>query len=46
MSNYEMSPADKHKSMNGEVSQGNYLVNAKERHSERKQRERGSELSP
>ena len=33
-----MSPVDKHKSVNGEAHQGNYLVNAKERHSERKQK--------
>ena len=43
MKEFEMSPTDKHKSMNGEASQGNYLVNAKERNSERKQRV--SELS-
>lgn len=34
----EMSPMDKVKSIRGEDNQGNYLVNAKERHSEKKQR--------
>lgn len=35
-----MSPLDRHKSVNGEAFQGNYLVNAKERHSERKKQRR------
>lgn len=34
----DMSPIDKIKSIRGEDNQGNYLVNAKERHSEKKQR--------
>lgn len=34
----EMSPIDKIKASRGEDNQGNYLVNAKERHSEKKQR--------
>ena len=34
--NLEMSPLDKLKSVNGEFSQGNYLIQAKERHSEKK----------
>lgn len=38
MKEHNMSPLDKHKSINGEAYQGNYLVNAKERHSERKQK--------
>ena len=33
----DMSPIDRLKSVKGEASQGNYLVNAKERHSEKKQ---------
>ena len=32
----EMSPIDKLKSVKGEAHQGNYLINAKERHSEKK----------
>ena len=32
----DMSPADRLKSVKGEASQGNYLVSAKERHSEKK----------
>lgn len=31
-----MSPLDKMKSVKGEAHQGNYLINAKERHSEKK----------
>jgi hypothetical protein len=31
-----MSPVDKMKSVKGEAHQGNYLINAKERHSEKK----------
>jgi len=34
----DMSPIDKLKSVKGEAFQGNYLVNAKERHSEKKGR--------
>jgi hypothetical protein len=33
-----MSPIDRIKSIKGEDNQGHYLVNAKERHSEKKQR--------
>ena len=36
--NLEMSPQDKIKAKQGEVSQGNYLIAAKERNSEQKQR--------
>lgn len=32
----EMSPMDRLKSVKGEAYQGNYLINAKERHSEKK----------
>jgi len=32
----EMSPLDRLKSVKGEAHQGNYLINAKERHSEKK----------
>ncbi len=32
----EMSPVDRMKSVKGEAFQGNYLINAKERHSEKK----------
>jgi hypothetical protein len=38
MRDKEMSPIDKIKASRGEDNQGNYLVNAKERHSEKKQR--------
>lgn len=33
----EMSPADKIKSIKGELNQANYLIQAKERNSEKKQ---------
>jgi hypothetical protein len=35
----DMSPIDRLKSVKGEASQGNYLISAKERHSEKKQRQ-------
>ncbi len=35
----DMSPADRLKSIKGEASQGNYLISAKERNSEKKNRQ-------
>ena len=41
----EMSPMDRLKSVKGEAHQGNYLINAKERHSEKKNMHPGSASS-
>lgn len=42
----QMSPQDKHKSKHGEAHQGNYLIQAKERNSETKNRKGQSSQSP
>jgi hypothetical protein len=45
MKDKEMSPMDKLKSIKGEDSQGNYLISAKERNSESKNRNCGSAIA-